>query len=171
MTRVLLRLAAAALAAALATAAGAQAPTVTTVLSNGTTQSRYDMVILGDGYQASEQWRFDQDVQTFLTALFQKQPYQTFASYYNVHTVFRASVDSGADRPDETPPVYKNTVYNATYNYGGTDRCLYIQNTSQALADAALAPANEGRILVMVNDTRYGGCAASTAVPATTPSR
>ncbi len=151
-------------AVAFAAALAAQGPTVTTVLSNGTTQSRYDMVILGDGYQSTEQWRFDQDVQTFLTALFQKQPYQTFASYYNVHTVFRASVDSGADRPDENPPVYKNTVYNSTYDYGGTDRCLYVQNTSQALADASLAPANEGRILVMVNDSRYGGCAATFAV-------
>ena len=150
-----------AVAAALATA---QAPTVTTVLSNGTTQTRYDMVILGDGYQSSQQATFNQDVLNFLTALFQKQPYQTFAGYFNVHTVFRASVDSGADRPDETPPVFVNTVYNCTYNYGGVDRCLYVQNTSQALADAALAPANEGRVLVMVNDTRYGGCAATFAV-------
>jgi hypothetical protein len=142
----------------------APAQIVTTVLSNGTTQSRYDMVILGDGYQSTEQWKFDQDVTTFLTGLFQKQPYQTFAAYYNVHTVFRASVDSGADRPDETPPIYRNTVYNATYNFGGVDRCLYIQNTSAALADAALAPATEGRVLVMVNDTRYGGCASTFAV-------
>ncbi len=149
-------------AAVLATTTVAQ--TVTTVLNNGTTQTRYDIVILGDGYQASEQTKFNQDVQAFLTSLFQHEPYLTFGAYYNVHTVFRASVDSGADRPDETPPVFKNTVYDATYNYGGTDRCLYIQNTSQALADATLAPANEGRILVMVNDTRYGGCAATFAV-------
>jgi hypothetical protein len=161
MTTVLTRIAAALLGVAAATA---QAPIVSTVLSNGTTQSRYDMVILGDGYRASEQARFDSDVQTFLTALFQRQPYQTFAAYYNVHTVFRASVDSGADRPDETPPVFKNTVYDASYNIGGTDRCLYIQNTSLALADAALAPANEGRVLVFVNDTRYGGCASTFAV-------
>ena len=154
----------AAIALTLAAAVTAQGPTVTTVLANGTTQSRYDMVILGDGYQATEQWKFNQDVNNFLTALFQKQPYQTFAAYYNVHTVFRASVDSGADRPDETPPVFKNTVYNASYNIGGVDRCLYIQNTSQALADAALAPASEGRVLVMVNDTRYGGCAGQFAV-------
>ena len=79
--------------AALTAAAVAQQPTVTTVLSNGTTQSRYDMVILGDGYQATQQAQFDTDVTTFLTALFQKQPYQTFAAYYNVHTVFRASVN------------------------------------------------------------------------------
>lgn len=150
--------------AALAGVASTQAPVVTTVLSNGTTQSRYDLVFLGDGYQASEQGQFDQDVLTFLAALFQKEPYATFAAYYNAHTVFRASVDSGADRPDENPPVWKNTAYNATYNFGGTDRCLYIQNTSLALADAALAPANEGRVLVMVNDSRYGGCAATFAV-------
>ncbi|HEB52802.1 MAG TPA: hypothetical protein ENI87_06070, partial [bacterium] len=138
--------------------------TVTTVLNNGTTQSRYDLVILGDGYQAFEQNKFNQDVQTFLTALFQKEPYQTFSTYYNVHTVFRASAQSGADRPDENPPVFVNTAYEATYDYGGIDRCLYIQNTSLALADAALAPATEGRVLVMVNDTRYGGCAATFAV-------
>lgn len=140
------------------------AQTVTTVISNGTTDTRYDIVILGDGYQASQQAQFNQDVNTFLTALFQKEPYNTFSTYYNVHTVFRASQDSGADRPDEIPPVFVNTVYDATYNFGGTDRCLYIQNTSQALADAALAPATEGRVLVMVNDSRYGGCASTFAV-------
>jgi hypothetical protein len=151
-------------AAGLAAAALAQAPVVTTVINNGPTSSRYDMVILGDGYQAAQQALFDQHVNTFLTALFQRAPYNVFAPYFNVHTVFRASVDSGADRPDENPPVFRNTAYDATYNYGGVDRCLYIQNSSQALADATLAPATEGRVLVMVNDTRYGGCASTFAV-------
>jgi len=151
-----------ALVAALVPALAAQ--TVTTVLSSGSTATRYDMVILGDGYQANEQTRFVQDVNTFLTALFQTQPYQTFSTFFNVHTVFRASVDSGADHPDATPPIWRNTVYDASYNTGGTARCLYIGNTSQALADAALAPANEGRVLVLVNDSRYGGCAGTFAV-------
>ncbi|MFO1076994.1 MAG: M64 family metallopeptidase [Planctomycetota bacterium] len=142
----------------------AQQPTVTTVYSSGTTSTRYDMVVLGDGYQAQQQGQFNQDVQAFLTSLFQTQPYQTFATYYNVHTVFRASVDSGADHPDATPPIYRNTVYDASYNTGGVGRCLYINNTSQALADAALAPANEGRIIVLVNDSRYGGCAGTFSV-------
>jgi len=150
--------------AATAAAALAQAPIVTTVLSNGTTASRYDMVILGDGYQAAEQARFNQDVNTFLAGLFAKSPYSTFSNYFNVHTVFRASTDSGASQPDVTPPIVKNTAYSASYNTGGTARCLYIQNTSLALADAALAPANESRILVMVNDSRYGGCASTFAV-------
>lgn len=150
--------------AATCSVAFAQAPVVTTVLNNGTTTSRYDMVILGDGYQAAEQARFNTDVNTFLAGLFAKTPYSTFPSYFNVHTVFRASVDSGANQPDVTPPIVKNNAYGASYNIGGTARCLYIQNTSLALADAALAPANESRILVMVNDSRYGGCASTFAV-------
>ncbi len=145
-------------------AASGHAQTVTTVISNGTTDTRYDIVILGDGYRVSEQGQFNQDVTAFLTSLFQKAPYNLFADYYNVHTVFRPSIDSGADHPDATPPIFVNTAYDATYNFGGTGRCLYIQNTSLGLADAALAPATEGRVLVMVNDSRYGGCASTFAV-------
>ena len=142
----------------------AQNPAVQTVISSGTTETRYDIVVLGDGYQASEQAQFDQDVLTFLTSLFQREPYATFSAYYNVHSVFRASNESGADRPDENPPVFVDTAYDATYGHGGVGRCLYITNSSQALADAALAPANEGRVLVLVNDDRYGGCAGMFAV-------
>jgi hypothetical protein len=152
-------------AAAIAAAgARAQAPIVTTVLNNGPTSSRYDLVILGDGYQAQEQARFQNDVTAFLGGLFQKAPYSAFAAYFNVHTVFRSSIDSGATHPDATPPILRNTAYGASYNTGGTARCLYITNTGLALADAALAPANETRVLVMVNDSRYGGCAGQFAV-------
>jgi uncharacterized repeat protein (TIGR01451 family) len=149
---------------AMAGGAFAQAPIVTTVLNNGSAASCYDIVILGDGYQANEQSRFNQDVNAFLTGLFQKPPYSTFSSYFNVHTVFRASQDSGASHPDATPPIFRNTAYGASYNTGGTPRCLYITNSSQANQDAALAPANESRVLVLVNDSRYGGCAGAFAV-------
>lgn len=148
--------------AALATSLPAQV--VRTIVNNGPTSNRYDVVILGDGYRDVEQARFDADCLTFTAALFNKEPYLTFARYFNVHTVFRPSRESGADQPDVVPPIVRDTVYDATYNTGGTARCLYIRNTSQALADAALAPANEGRILVMVNDSRYGGCASTFAV-------
>lgn len=152
------------LSAVLALAGTAAAQTVKTVVGNGATSNRYDVVILGDGYRALEEARFDSDVLTFVTALFNKEPYRTFGAYFNVHTVFRASNESGADHPDASPPIVRDTVYDASYNTGGTARCLYIKNTSLALADAALAPANEGRVLVLVNDSRYGGCAGTFAV-------
>ena len=153
-----------ALAASLSATSLHAQTTVQTIVNSGPTSNRYDVVILGDGYRAVEQAKFDNDALRVTAALFNDEPYATFAGYFNVHTVFRASNQSGADQPDITPPIVRDTVYDATYNTGGTPRCLYIRNTSQASADAALAPANEGRVVVLVNDTRYGGCAANFAV-------
>ncbi len=154
--------AAALLSVGVSTAVPAQ--TVKTILKSGPTQNRYDMVILGDGYTAQEQSRFDSDCAKFVTGLFAKEPYKSFKNFFNVHTVYRASKESGADQPDASPPIVRDTVYDASYATGGTARCLYIKNTTQAAKDAALAPANEGRILVLVNDSRYGGCAGTYAV-------
>lgn len=144
--------------------ASISAQQVKTILNNGPLNNRYDIVILGDGYRAPEQSKFDADAQASIDKLFSKPSYGAYKKFFNVHTVFRASVDSGADHPDANPPIVKNTVYDASYNFGGTPRCLYIKNTSQAAADGRLAPDVEGRIIVLVNDTRYGGCAGTYAV-------
>lgn len=150
--------------ALLVCAAALPAQTVKTIVNNGSTGNRYDIVILGDGYQANEQSKFDNDCLRVTNRLFAVEPYKTVKRFFNVHTVFRASKQSGADHPDANPPIVKDTVYNASYNTGGTARCLYIKNTSQAYRDAALAPAVEGRVMVVVNDKRYGGCAGAFAV-------
>lgn len=141
------------------------AQTVTTVVNNGPTAELYDMVFLGDGYTAAQQAQFDQDVLdvvNYFRNTAQKFPYNAYFNCYNVHSVFRASVESGADQPPLG--IFRNTVYNATYWYGGIERCLYIQNTAQAAADAALAPDTDGRVIVLVNDPKYGGCAGTYSV-------
>ena len=137
---------------------------VKTVLNNGPVGNRYDIVILGDGYQASEEAKFDQDVQKAINKLFSKSSYKAYKNFFNAHSVFRASNESGADHPDRSPPIVKDTAYDASYNTGGTPRCLYIKNTSRAQADSRLAPDVEGRVIVLVNDTRYGGCAGTFSV-------
>ena len=140
------------------------AVTVKTHLKSGPVGNRYDIVILGDGYQLKEQTRFYADVAKWMNNLFSKEPYKTYKPFFNVHSVFNPSKESGADQPDRTPPIVKNTVYDASYNTGGTPRCLYIKNRTQALKDAALAPDVEGRVVVFVNDSRYGGCASTFSV-------
>ncbi|MEY4675213.1 MAG: hypothetical protein RL148_2997, partial [Planctomycetota bacterium] len=149
--------------AALSLPLAAQA--VTTVVNNGPTSELYDMVILGDGYTAAQQAQFNQDVQdvvNYFRTNISTYPYNAYFQCFNVHSVFRASVDSGADQPPLS--IFRNTVYDATYWYGGTERCLYVQNTAQAAADAALAPDSDGRVIVLVNDPKYGGCAAAYSV-------
>jgi hypothetical protein len=160
-TRLLLPLA---LAGALAAERGTS-QTVKTVASNGPPTELYDIVILGDGYRLSEQALFDQDVND-LVAYFRnsadKFPYGAYFNLYNVHSVFRASAESGADKPPLN--FFVDTAYDATYWYGGTERCLYIGDTSRAARDAALAPDTDGRVIVLVNDPKYGGCAGTYSV-------
>ena len=101
-------------AAAVLLGAVLPAQTVKTLVSNGPPARKYDMVILGDGYRAVEEGTFDADCQRFVQALFAKEPYRTYAAYVNVHTVFRASNESGADHPDASPPIFKDTAYDGS---------------------------------------------------------
>ena len=139
-------------------------PQVKTIQNTGPVDNRYDIVILGDGYRAAEQGRFDQDCAGWIKNLFGREPFKSYRNFFNVHTVFRASAQSGANHPDKNPPIVVNNAYGASYDTGGTPRCLYIRKYSLAKADAALAPDVEGRIVVFVNDSRYGGCAGTFAV-------
>lgn len=129
---------------------------------NGPTWGRYDLVILGDGYQDFEKEKFFQDAARFTEHLLSHEPYGTYRSAFNVHAIFRPSKDSGADEPDAQPfGVFKDTAYDSTYNYQGTARCLWIRNRPAATRDAGLAPDLDGPVIVLVNHERYGGCATS----------
>lgn len=142
------------------------APTVRTHINNGPISNRYDIVVIGDAYRASDEAQFVADVNAWTANLFAKEPFKAYARFFNVHSVFRASVDNLADKPlpCQNPPIVRNTVYDAGYCVNGTDRCLYIKGTTLASQDAALAPDVEGRIVVFVNDPKYGGCASTFAV-------
>jgi hypothetical protein len=144
----------------------AGAPTVRTHISNGPVGNRYDIVCIADAYTAAEESLFVSNVNQWTANLFAKEPYKTYAKFFNVHSVFRASNENLADKPQpcQTTPVVRDTVYDAKYCVGGTDRCLYIHQTTLASQDAALAPDVEGRIAVFVNDPKYGGCASTFAV-------
>lgn len=142
----------------------ATGPVVKTVMDNGPPSNRYDIVILAEGYQAHEEATFDQDVSAVVQNLFARPAYATYRSFFNVHTVFRASAESGADEPAKNPPIYRDTAYDCTYNFGGTRRCLYVGDAILASADAMLAPDVEQSIMVLVNSKRYGGCGGSFSV-------
>ncbi|MBK8975432.1 MAG: hypothetical protein IPM29_05865 [Planctomycetes bacterium] len=138
---------------------------VRTVVQNGPSDELYDMVILGDGYLASDEAQFDADVLDIVNYFRTnptKFPYGAYFNLYNVHTVFRASNERGADKPPLN--IFVDTAYDASYWTGGTERCLYIGNTARASADAALAPDTDGRVIVIVNDSKYGGCAGTFSV-------
>ena len=69
----------------------------TKIVDNGPNGSRFNIVLMGDGYQASQMAKFAQDAQRFVDALFAAAPFDSPRALINVHRVDVTSLDSGAD--------------------------------------------------------------------------
>ncbi len=143
--------------------AAAIAEPATQIRSGGDPANRLDLVVLGDGYAASEQVKFAADVATFVTAFFAQDPYKEYASYFNVYRVDVASPESGASHPERG--LVRNTAFGASYNCGGTQRliCINLASVNGVLA-RSLPPAQRDIAIVLVNDTEYGGSGGAVAV-------
>jgi IgA Peptidase M64 len=71
----------------------------TKVVDHGPDNARWNLVIIGDGYRASDLTQYHTDVQNFLTTLCATPPYDELFCGINVHRIDVVSTDSGADDP------------------------------------------------------------------------
>lgn len=136
-----------------------------TIVDNGPSSNRVDMVFLGDGYTAADHaaGTYTNHIQGYLGYLFGGgtivDPYPRYQSFFNVHRIDVMSNQSGADKPGDG--VYVDTALDASYWWDGvTERLLYVNSLK---ADAALNNALAGagftaeQRYVTVNDNKYGG--------------
>lgn len=146
--------------------AGAQI--VSTVVDNGDPANRIDLVIVGDGYTASEQNKFSDDVNAFFNAFFAKEFFADYRSYFNLRTVFVASVESGATHNERSPVVTKNTAFGSYFGCASIDRLICTDTNKVFNAVSTALPANQrDYIFVIVNDTTYGGSGGTISVAST----
>lgn len=152
----------------LADLAAAVTPYVT-VVNNGPSANRVDLVVLGDGYTAAQiDTTYPQHVSNLVNYMFaqSQQPYVRYKNFYNVHRVNVVSNESGADVPPDD--IYRDTALDASYYWrGGPKRLLYV-NTAKAIAALNTGLAGAGFTaeirLVTVNDVIYGGGGGAFAV-------
>ena len=72
-----------------------------TIINNGSSDNRVDIVVMGDGYTAAEMQKYRNDVQQFMQAFFAQEPYREYQMYFNVIRVDVISNQSGADHPED----------------------------------------------------------------------
>jgi hypothetical protein len=144
-------------------------------------ENRLDVLLLGDGYTASEQSTFAQHAETLRSAMFAITPYKEYASFVNWQPGFVESAQSGADHPpyqagcttaaccadtaaqnDPRAGTFVSTALDARFCVSQIHRTLYATQ-SKVLAAAAGFP-DWDKILVTVNDPVYGGAGGSFAV-------
>ncbi len=133
-----------------------------TMVNNGASSNRVDVVVIGDGYTTGELGStYVGHASTIVTRLFSgaNNPLSRYAGFFNVHRVNVASNQSGADIPQSG--VTRDTALDAKYRYDGvTDRLLYFDSfKANTAVNSALAGSGidvDMRVGI-VNSDVYGG--------------
>lgn len=133
-------------------------PSMQTILTNGPTSNRLNIVVLSEGYTSNQLAQFPADATNAVNALLSHLPYQEYRSYFNAFAIQVASNESGSDHP--ASGVYHDTYFNSTYD-PVSDNLITIpaDSTGQGKIDALLqtfTPDCQLPIL-LVNDPTQGG--------------
>ena len=144
----------------------------TTVVDNGPSSNRVDIVFLGDGYTSGDLagGTYQEHVGAYIDYMFanalNSDPFYRYRNFFNIHTIDVVSNQSGADIPPEG--IFRDTALDARYfGDGQTERLLTVNNSkANAARNAALvgAPFTAEMQYVTVNETKYGGAGGSYAI-------
>ena len=127
-----------------------------TILDNGPSSNRLDIVFLGDGYTAAQLGTYAGHVQTVLDHLLTTEPFAGYRTFFNVHRVDVVSNESGVDN-DPTQGVSRDTALDMGFFCQGVDRLLCL-DIGAALQYAQGAPQAD-YVVALANSTTYGGSA------------
>ena len=140
------------------------------IVDNGPNGDRYNIVILGDGYRASDLTKYRADVKAFIAGIKAMPPFTAVWPGINVHRVDVSSVDQGAADPlpcggtGATP----NTFFNAKFCNFGIRRLLLVDET-KALGVAYAQVPEAHFVLCLVNSLVFGGAGGRVATASRAP--
>ncbi len=140
-----------------------------TILTNGPSANRVNLVVLSEGYTTNQLSKFLIDATNQVNNLLSTPPYQEYRSYFNAFAISIASVEAGSDHP--SAGVFKNTYFNSSYDSYGLSELITIPPNDRD------ANANNGQgkvinlltnlvpeydlVMLLVNDLQYGGSGGS----------
>ncbi len=146
----------------------AAAYTTEMLYQGGPSANRIDLVIMGDGYRAQDQAKMTTDAQKVLNAFFADKFWSTYKNYLNVKLVHVVSNQDGADNGMYGSGVMRDTALGAYFNCANIDRLLCVNAGTVNTVAFNDAPEYD-QILVIVNDTKYGGAGGSYATTSMDP--
>ncbi len=134
----------------------------------GLLDNRVNLLIMGDGYTSAEENSFNADADAVIDKMLTFEPYKSYGQFVRFNRLFTASNESGADHPvdpcgdgvaDPLAPLFVDTGFDATYCTANIQRLLTVDSAKVFTAAAAIP--NWDAIVVIVNDTTYGGAGGS----------
>lgn len=131
---------------------------VTQIVNHGTAASRFNLVLVSEGYQAQQMAQFANDAQSLVNTLFATPPFDDMQCAFNIYRVDVTSTDSGADDPTACGGTGASvaTYFDASFCNNGIQRLLECDSNSVRNVVGNLVP-EWHQILVLVNSPVYGG--------------
>ena len=157
------------LAGLAAAPATAQTFPVDTLLKTGPLAKRINLVLLSEGYQASEMALFRSRATQVLNSLLNQSPFLEYRGYFNAFAIEVPSSQSGSTHPRTAPdcgttqPFAATTYFNSTFDFGGIHRLLVPQGNAATGAVLAANFPQYDQVFMLVNSTEYGGSGGSIA--------
>jgi hypothetical protein len=114
---------------------------------------KLDLLILGDGYTASERGKFERDARRLMRVLFATSPFKERERDINVWGLVPPAAQSGVSRPSQG--IHRRTPVGATYDAFDSERYILTFDNRAFRDIAANAPYDVVEILT--NSATYGG--------------
>jgi hypothetical protein len=134
-------------------AAPSNVGTVWTLFENGPPTQKVDILLISEGYTATEMPKFHADAKRLVDALFAVEPFLSRKSDFNVRGLDLPSPQSGVNRPHVGS--FRRTPISAEYNIFDSERYVLTLD-NRAFRDAAASAPYEF-IEILVNEQQYGG--------------
>jgi hypothetical protein len=136
----------------------------TQISGSAPTNRAINIVLLAEGFTATQQTDFESACTAFVTSVQATRPFDTLRPAINIFRVNVRSTDSGAGDPVATggTGATPRTYFDATFGANGIRRLL-VCNATTALQVAAAQVPQFTVVLVVVNSTVYGGSGGSIA--------
>ena len=119
----------------------------------GEPATKVDVLVLGDGYTATERGKFEKDARRFMETLFSTSPFREHQKDFNVWGLCPAAEESGVSRPSSG--IHRRSPVGATYDTFGTER--YVLTTENRVLRDVASFAPYEFIEILVNGQTYGG--------------
>jgi hypothetical protein len=123
------------------------------LLDNGPSSSKADIVVLGDGYDRDEMHKLRADAERLIGVLFDREPFKTRKTDFNVRLIETPSENSGVTEPRERK--YPSTILGCFFNTFDIPRYMLTYSNKTMREIAANVPYDV--IIIVVNTPRYGG--------------
>jgi hypothetical protein len=123
------------------------------ICQGGPLDETIDIVVVSEGYDATEKAKFFRDAERVGTALFHHEPFASRRSKFSIRAVFAPSEDSGVSVPRVGS--WKRTVADSHFDTFYTDR--YLTTSAQQKVYDLIGTVPFEHIVVMVNTGIYGG--------------